>query len=84
MHHVLVLADEDDLRDVRLAVADLAARWKDLGISLGIRLSDLDAIFSTNPHSASDCLRETLTIWLRQSYNVGTSHVLPQYTISTS
>ena len=60
MHHILVLAGEDDLRDVRLAVADLAARWKDLGISLGIHLSDLDAIFSANPNSPSDCLREML------------------------
>ena len=79
-----MLADEDDLRDVRLAVADLAARWKDLGISLGIRLSDLDAIFSTNPNSPSDCLREMLAIWLKQNYIVRTTLVLPQYTKSTS
>ena len=79
-----MLADEDDLRDVRLAVADLAARWKDLGISLGIRLSDLDAILSANPHSPSDCLRETLALWLKQNYNVRTTHMLPQYTKSTT
>ena len=70
MHHGFVLAGEDDLQDMRLAVADLAARWKNLGISLGISLSELDAILSTHPHSPSDCLRETLAIWLRQNYNV--------------
>ena len=72
MRHVFVLAGEEDLRDTRLAVADLAARWKDLGISLGIQLSELNAIFLANPHSPSDCLRETLAIWLKLNYNVRT------------
>ena len=80
-HHVLLLAGEDDLRDVRSAVADLAARWKDLGISLGICLSDLDAIFSTNPQSPHDCLRETLALWLKQNYNVRTTLMLPHCTM---
>ena len=70
-------ADEDDLRDVRLGVADLAARWKDLGISLGIFLSELNAILSIHPHSPSDCLRETLAIWLKQNYKVRTTLILP-------
>ena len=65
----LLLVDEDDLRDVRSAVVHLAGRWKDLGISLGIHSSKLDAFDS---HSTSDCLREILTLWLRQSYNVRT------------
>ena len=84
MHHILVLPGEDDLRDVRLAVADLAARWKDLGISLGIYLSELNAILLANPNSPSDCLREMLAIWLKQNYNVRTTLILPQYTKSTS
>ena len=60
-------AGEDDLRDVICAVADLAGRWKDLGISLGLRLSDLDTIPF---YSLNECLREMLCLWLRQSYNV--------------
>ena len=67
---VLLLAGVGDLRDVRSAVANLAGTWQDLGISLGLDLSDLDAILSDNPHSSSDCLRETLKLWLRQSYEV--------------
>ena len=63
---------EDDLRDVRSAVSSLAGRWKDLGTSLGIRTSDLDEIVLANPHSPRDCLREMLTKWLKQSYNVRT------------
>ena len=68
---LLLLADEDDLQDVRSAVADLAGRWQDLGVSLGIRQSDLETLFSDNFHS-SDCLRKMLSLWLRQSYKVWT------------
>ena len=69
---VFQLVGEDDLRDVRSAVADLAGRWEDLGISLGVRPGDLDAILSASAHSPSSCLREMLLLWLRQSYNVST------------
>ena len=70
---VLLLADEDDLRDVRSAVVDLSGRWRDLGISLGIHLGDLEAILSDNPHSSSDCLLKMLSLWLKQNYKVWTS-----------
>ena len=67
-HHnvCFLLVDEDDLRDVKSAVADLAGRWKNLGISLGIRSSKLDTI------NSDDGLREMLALWLRQNYNVRT------------
>lgn len=63
------LVGEDDLRDVRSAVANLAARWKELGILLGIRYSDLDVFNSRVP---CECLTEMLALWLRQNYNVKT------------
>ena len=69
---VFQLVGEDDLRDVRSAVADLAGGWEDLGISLGVRPGDLDAILSASAHSPSSCLKKTLVLWLRQSYNVCT------------
>ena len=79
------LVDEDDLRDVRSAVADLAGRWKDFGISLGIRLSKLDEL---NSHSPSESVREMLALWLRQNYNVKTiitiSYFIFSYTKHTS
>ena len=71
---MLQFTGEDDLWEVRSAVADLAGRWKDLGISLGIHFSDLDAIRSSSP---SECLREMLAIWLKQSYNVRSTLILP-------
>jgi len=70
-HSILLLADEEDIREVSSAVATLVVRWKDLGISLGLRLSALDVI-STFSHT-SGCLREMLVLWLRQSYNVRTT-----------
>ena len=72
-HCVFLLADEDDLRDMISAVTSLAGRWKDLGISLGVRASDLDTILANNPHSSNNCLREVLSLWLRQGYNVCTT-----------
>ena len=70
---MLQLTGEDDLWDVRSAVADLAGNWKDLGVSLGIHFSALDAIHSSSP---SGCLREMLALWLKQSYNVRSTHTL--------
>ena len=68
----LILADEDDLRDVMSAVADLAGRWQNHGVSLGIHLGDLEAIISVSADAPSDCLRKVLTLWLRQNYKVWT------------
>ena len=69
-HCVFLLADEDDLRDMISAMTSLAGRWKDLGISLGVRAGDVDTILANDPHSSNDCLREVLSLWLRQGYNV--------------
>ena len=80
---MLLFTGEDDLRDVRSAVADLAGSWKDLGISLGVRLSELNAIHLANSHSPSDCLRETLALWLKQNYNVRTILILLHYAVLT-
>ena len=70
-----MLAGEDDLQDVISEVTDLTGRWKDLGVSLGVRPSDLDTILSNNPHSSSNCLRDMLLQWLKQSYNVCTTDI---------
>ena len=72
-HCAFLLAGEDDLRDMISAVTSLAGRWKDLGISLGVRAGDLDTVLANNPHSSNNCLREVLSLWLRQGYNVCTT-----------
>ena len=80
---MLLFTGEDDLRDVRSAVSDLAGSWKDLGISLGVRLGELNAILSANFHSPSDCLREMLALWLKQNYNVRNTLILLHYAVFT-
>ena len=69
---MLLHAGEDDLGDVKSAVADLAVRWKDLGISLGIRKNKLDEIQLPFPH---ECLREMLALWLEQNYCVSATFI---------
>ena len=76
-YHMLLLAGVEDLFDVRTAVKHLAAKWMDLGITLGILKCDLDAIPSHCITSPSDCLREMLTLWLKQKYKVSTTFMLP-------
>ena len=66
---MFVLTGEDDYLQVRSAVADLAGKWKDFGLSLGIHFNDLDAIPFSSP---SECLRELLVLWLKHRYNVRT------------
>ena len=64
------------------AVTDLAGKWNSLGVSLGMRAGDLEAILPANPHSPTNCLMEMLLRWLRQSYNVcttDTSSPLPHF-----
>ena len=67
---VLLLADLTDLREVMSAVLDLSVMWPNLGISLGIRMGDLEDILFDIPHSARDCMRMMLILWLRQNYKV--------------
>ena len=52
------------------AVASLAAKWEDLGVSLGLYPSDLDTIQS-DYDALNKRLKEVLKLWLRESYNVG-------------
>ena len=65
-----MFAGEYDLRDVRAAVAVIAWKWKDLGISLGLHPGDLNGIQLANADSSGDFLRMMLSLWLRQSYYV--------------
>ena len=61
---------------MKLEVADIAARWRDLGTSLRVYQSDLEVIQASYPHSPNDCLREVLLKWLRQTYDVSATLIL--------
>ena len=47
----------------------MAARWKDIGLVLGISDSNLHTI-EVNNSKVEDCLREMLKLWLNKVYLV--------------
>ena len=59
-------------------MADLAGRWQDLGVSLGIRPGDLEAIISASAHSPSDCLRKVLVHPVAETELQGTDQLHTQ------
>ena len=76
---MILLVDVNDLGAVKIAVGDLAAKWHDFGLTLGIRNCDLESIRSFSNLAASDCLREMLAQWLKQNYDVS---IPPMYSAS--
>ena len=65
--YINLCSDESDLQHVMREVTSLAERWQELGTSLGINKSQLETICFDSP---IDCLRKTLMLWLKQSYEV--------------
>lgn len=55
---------KDDLKIVRSAVFDAAAKWYDLGIELGIPADRLDSIKMKENDNPDNCLRELVKDWL--------------------
>ena len=56
----------DNLRAVRKAVWDARAAWKDIGIELDLKVTDLDVISETNHGNVNKCFSEMLTLWLKR------------------
>jgi len=60
---------EDDVHSVYREVLDLAGRWRDMCIALGLhRLKD--EIAAMYPGSPRECLQEVIVRWLRKVHNV--------------
>ena len=47
----------------------LAAKWKQLGGYLGLRIGVMDTIKRDNPNDSSACWSEALQHWIQQDYN---------------
>ena len=56
----------NDLRAVRKATWDARAMWKDIGIELDLKVTDLDTI-ETNHGNVNKCFSEMLTLWLKRA-----------------
>ena len=61
--------DIEDLFDVKVKVLPVAARWRDIGLALGISDSKLETI-EANKSDVRDRLTDMLRLWLNRAYNV--------------
>ena len=59
----------DDLIDVKVKVLPVAARWRDIGLVLGISDSKLETI-KADTLAVRDRLTDMLRLWLNRAYNV--------------
>jgi hypothetical protein len=57
------------LFDVKVKVLPVAARWRDIGLALGISDSKLETI-EANKSDVRDRLTDMLRLWLNRAYNV--------------
>lgn len=58
---------EDDHFDIIKDLTPVAARWKAIGVALGLKYGVLDSI---NPGSPDECLLVVIANWLMRNYNV--------------
>ena len=56
----------DDLGKVFGAVRGARSKWYNVGLALSVSVSDLDAINSRHRGDPDDCLRETLSVFLKR------------------
>ena len=59
-----------------LVTPDYAAKWKEIGLKLGVKKSNLDIIEHNYGRSAETCCNEMLGKWLDTSTNVAWKDVL--------
>ena len=55
--------------DVKVKVLPVAARWRDIGLALGISDSKLETI-EANKSDVRDRVTDMLRLWLNRAYNV--------------
>ena len=60
---------EDDTKDVVQEVLDLAGRWQDMCLALGLHRLEGE-IAARYPQNPKRCLREVIIRWLRKVHNV--------------
>ena len=63
-----IIPVKPELRDLlkELYSTKAADKWEDIGIMLGIKTSDLDAIKSAGNSTSQGCLREMLKLYLQK------------------
>ena len=64
----VIVAEIDDLFEVKDKVMDAAGRWRHIGLALGIRDPLLEEIHTQFKSNTEECLTAMLRLWLKQSY----------------
>ena len=54
------------MKDLRRHIVAYAAKWKDLGLQLGLDIDLLNVIYADYPHSVEICCRVMLSKWLER------------------
>ena len=67
---LLLCTEEDDLIDVLREVGDLSADWERLGLSLGLKRSDLKTVQGSRHSDVKGCLSDMLAEWLKHNFDV--------------
>ena len=70
MQYFLFLTGINDLYDVFKKLTDVADKWKNIGLALRLRPSELNRISSNKSSDVIDCLRDMLELWLNKTYDV--------------
>ena len=65
--YIMILADSNKpaLKYLLKELNQLASDWEDLGIELEVDDGALKTIKADHPQNCTDCLRETLRLWLK-------------------
>ena len=57
----------DDIKAVRTEIWEARSDWLDIGIELGLKVADLDAIKENNHGNVEKCFSKMLIQWLRRT-----------------
>ena len=66
---ILFTLDPDDLSKVTNELYPVAAKWKNLGLALGLKHHVLDNIEARNRGNPTSCLTSVIDEWLKKNYN---------------
>jgi hypothetical protein len=67
---VCLITAEEDLSTVISEILEVRAKYSQLGISLGIRSGDMDAIAEGSFGNVDSAFRKVIQTWLKQDYSV--------------
>ena len=74
-HPIAALLNTENLKEILDQTWNYRARWRFIGIELGIDVGTLDAIDKDN-RKVEDCLQEMITLWLRSSQPKPSRHAI--------